>query len=135
MAKRRKKKNGEEEQGEVFYKAHPIAQPIGRLERREAGFSYAFEKLLWWTLGIVETVLLVRIVLAAFGADGGNMLTSFLYAISYPFVWFFFYLFNTLDRMSVTGPRFEIETLAAMAFYYVLVYVIVQLIVAFRGTE
>ncbi|RJO60090.1 hypothetical protein C4544_07040 [candidate division WS5 bacterium] len=135
MAKEKRKKKNGEEKGEVFYKAYPIAHPIGRVEPREKGASYMAESLLWWALGIVETVLLVRIVLAAFGADGGNMLTSFLYAISYPFVWFFFYLFNTLDRVNVTTPRFEIETLAAMAFYYVLVYVIVQLIIAFRGTE
>lgn len=131
----KKKKNSKKDKGEVFYKAHPIAQPVSQLEHRESIVSIVVERVLWWSLGIVEIILLTRMVFAAFGANGGNMITSFIYTISYPFVWFFFYLFNTLGRLEVVAPTFEIETLAAMAFYYIVVYIITQLIVGFRTTE
>lgn len=127
---RRKKRR---EKGEVFYRAHPMAQPVGRVQ--EYGISMTVERMLWWVLGIVEILLLTRILFAAFGANGGNIITSLVYAVSYPFVWFFFYLFNTLGRIEVSAPTFEIETLAAMAFYYIVVYIITQLIAGFRSNE
>ncbi|MEK7447612.1 MAG: hypothetical protein AAB632_02360 [Patescibacteria group bacterium] len=133
--KTKRKKNEGKKEGEVFYRAHPIAQPMGGVAHRESKMSITVERGLWRILGIVEAVLLLRIVVAVFGADGGNIITSFIYAVSYPFVWFFFYLFNTLGRVEVTAPTFEIETLAAMAFYYIVVYIITQLIVGFRETE
>lgn len=134
MGKETKKKKNQKE-GEVFYRAHPIAQPMGRVVHRESRASVTVERGLWKILGVVEAVLLVRIVVAAVGADGGNIITSFIYTVSYPFVWFFFYLFNTLGRIEVTSPTFEIEALAAMAFYYIVIYIITQLIVGFRDTE
>ena len=139
MEKEKKKKKNEKkkrESGEVFYRAHPVAQPISRVEHREAStVPYTAERIPWLALGIVEAILLFRMVLAVFGATGGNILTSFFYAVSYPFVWFFFYLFNTLDNIYVTNSRFELETVAAMAFYYIVVYIIAQLIIGFRSTE
>jgi hypothetical protein len=133
---KKKKNEKEEKDGEVFYKAHPIAHPLGRVEQREViAISYTAERMLWSVLAIVEIILLFRIVFAAFGATGGNIITSFFYTVSYPFVWFFFYLFNSLDSIYVTSSRFELETLAAMAFYCIVVYIIVQLIVGFRSTE
>lgn len=124
------------DKGDVFYKAHPIAQPIGRAERRrEFTLAEAVDINLWRILGVVEIILLFRIVLAAFGANGGNIITSFVYTVSYPFVWFFFYLFNTLGRIEVTAPTFELETLAAMAFYYIVIYIITELIKAFQSAE
>lgn len=137
MAKKTKnKKNSRKEEGEVFYKAHPIAQPMVMAGTREVSTtSMKVERFLWWGLGIVEAFLLVRIVLAALGATGGNIVTSAVYAVTYPFVWFFFYLFNTLDSITVTETTFEIETLAAMAFYYIVIYIVTQLIEGFRSAE
>ena len=131
----KKKEEDQKKEGEVFYKAHSIAQPAGRVARRETGVSVTVERVLWRILGIVEVILFLRIVFAAFGANGGNIITSFIYTVSYPFVWFFFYLFSTLGRIEITSPTFEIETLAAMAFYYIVIYIITQLIVGFRSTE
>lgn len=133
----KKKKNGsrEEKKGEVFYKAHPIAPPIGRVERREYTLAEAVNRNLWRILGLVEVILLFRMVFAAFGVNGGNIFTSFIYTVSYPFIWFFFYLFNALGRVEVTAPTFELETLATMAFYYIIIYIITELIRAFRAAE
>lgn len=131
----KEKKKGKKEEGETFYRAHPISVQPGVGYRETSIASLAVERVLWWALGSVEIILLFRMVFAAFGAVGGNMLTSFVYAISYPFVWPFFYLFNTLDRISVTSPTFELETLAAMAFYYIVIYIITELIKGFRSSE
>ncbi|MDO8507665.1 MAG: hypothetical protein Q7S53_03810 [bacterium] len=132
---KKKKKKEEEVDGDIFYRAHPIAQPIARVEHRESTLSLTVERVLWWVLGISEVILLFRMVFAAVGANGGNIITSFFYAVSYPLVWFFFYLFNTLGRIQVSSPTFEIETLAAMAFYYIVVYIVVELIKGFRSTD
>jgi len=133
MATRRKRRKKKEE-GEIFYRAHPIA-PAMPVARPTSRVSSSVELFLWRILGIVEIILLVRLVLAAFGADGGNLLTPVLYSISYPFVVFFFYLFNSLGSISVAAPRFELETLSAMAFYYVVIYIVTQLIGTLRTPE
>lgn len=132
---KKKKKKEEEVDGDIFYRAHPIAHPIARVEHRESTLSLTVERVLWWVLGISEIILLLRMVVAAFGANGGNIATSFIYTVSYPLVWFFFYLFNTLGRIQVSGATFEIETIAAMAFYYIVVYIVVELIKGFRSTD
>ncbi len=125
----------EKEKGETFYSAHPAAA-YPPVEYRAIGVrGLIAERILWRLLVLVELILLIRLILAGFGANGGNMLTSFLYAISYPFVVFFFYLFNTLDRINVAAPHFEIETLAAMSFYYIIVYIIAGIIRGFSGAE
>lgn len=132
----RARKKDKKKEGETFYKAHPIAQPMGMAGVREVSTtSMKVERVLWWGLGVLEAFLLLRIVFAAVGATGGNIITSLVYAVTYPFVWFFFYLFNTLDRITVTAPTFELETLAAMSFYYIVVYIITSLIEGFRSTE
>lgn len=127
----KRKRRQAEKKGETFYNAYPAAQTV----RQVNVTSYVFERLLWWALGIVEVILLIRIVMAAFGAVGGNIITAFFYAISYPFVILFFYLFNSMGEIIVTSPRFELETLAAMAFYYIVIYIITQLVGAFREGE
>lgn len=131
----KKQKKRAEKEGEVFYKAHPVAQPIGRVEYREHATSYTINRVLWRMLGVVEVILLARMIFAAFGADGGNIITATVYALSYPLVWFFFYLFNTLGRIEVTVPTFELETLAAMAFYYIVIYIITELISGLSSSE
>ena len=131
------KKKGDEK-GETFYRAHPISTTPTQIRFREYEYetervpaNIVAEGVLWWLLIVSEAILLVRLVFAAFGAIGGNFITSFIYTVSYPFVWFFFYLFNSLDRIRVTSPTFEIETLTAMLFYYIVVYIVVQLIQGF----
>lgn len=127
------------EEGEVFYKAHPISAThtqVGVSEYEETrAASVVAEGVLWWLLVIVDFFLLVRMVFAGFASDGGNIITSFVYTVTYPFVWFFFYLFNTLGQINVSNPTFELETLAAMLFYYIVVYIVVQLIQGFSGNE
>ncbi len=138
MAKRKrgvtKKQKKEALEGEIFYKAHPIAGSMTR-SREVSLVPLTIEKLLWWVLSLAEVILIIRLVLATFGAVGGSAFTAFLYAISYPFVWFFFYLFNSLGSINVVSPRFELETLAAMAFYYIIIYIITALISVFSGIE
>jgi|GEM_PF-1429767 len=137
MAKNKENMKGKrrKSEGEIFYKAHPIVVPMGETIYNTSGVGYVIERVLWWALGFVELILLARLILAGFGADGGNAITSFIYTVSYPFVVFFFYLYDTLGTITVTGPTFEIETLSAMAVYYIFIYVIIQLIETMRGRE
>ncbi len=130
-----RKDNSKENLGETFYRAHPAAmyQPVEYEAVSLRGLIV--EKVLWRMLAIVEVILVVRLILAGFGANGGNLLTSFLYTISYPFVIFFFYLFNTTDKINVTAPHFEIETLAAMSFCYLIIYIVAQIIRGFSLPE
>ena len=52
----KKKEEDQKKEGEVFYKAHSIAQPAGRVARRETGVSVTVERVLWRILGIVEVI-------------------------------------------------------------------------------
>ena len=130
-----RKNDGRRDLGETFYRAHPAAiyQPVEYEAVSLRGV--ATERILWWMLTVVEAMLVIRLILAGVGANGGNLLTSFLYMISYPFVVFFFYLFNTINQINVTSAHFEIETLAAMSFYYIIIYIIAQIVRGFSGVS
>lgn len=123
------------DEGEVFYRSHPIAEPFGqRVPVVATGLGFLLERIVWWIAGIIEIILFLRIVQAVLGVEGGNFFTSFIYGVSRPLVAPFFTLFDNLGQLSINNARFEYETLAAMVVYYIVAYIVVQLIRIFRTT-
>lgn len=76
-------------------------------------------QIIWFIVGLVFAILLVRFVLALLGANLDNAFASFTYAITEPFVAPFRGLLQ-ISEFQAGVSRFEIETLLA-AFIYLLI--------------
>lgn len=77
-------------------------------------------RVVWFIAGTLLTLLALRFLFALLGANPGNWLASFVYAVTYPFVMPFFTLFNYNFTAGVS--RFESYTLIAMLFYTLLAW-------------
>ena len=86
---------------------------------------YYSTQIIWYLLGILQVVLAFRFVLKLTGANPEAGFTSFVYAVSQPFVAPFSAVFST---STVEGSVFEWTTLLAMFVYSLIAAGIVQLI-------
>jgi hypothetical protein len=84
-----------------------------------------FFRIMWFALGVLETLLGLRFVLALLGANPLNGFASMIYGITGPFVLPFRTLFPT---PAAAGSVFELYTLIAMAVYFLLWWAIVRFI-------
>lgn len=91
------------------------------------------ERIIYYIMGLISTVLAIRFVLSLLGANTANSFANFIYSVSYPLVAPFFGLFGYKVQYGVA--RFEIETLVAIAVYAAVGYGIVQLIRIIRKTD
>lgn len=91
------------------------AQPVVRQNRRLSKAA----QIIWFIVGVIVAILLVRVVLALLGANLDNQFAGFVYAISEPFVAPFRGLLQ-VGQFQAGVSRFEIETLVA-ALVYVLI--------------
>jgi hypothetical protein len=87
---------------------------------------YRATQVVWYLFNILEVLLAFRFVLKLLGANAAAGFTSFIYAITYPFVAPFLSVFR---QTSVAGATFEWTTLLAMLVYWLLAWAIVRLIV------
>lgn len=76
-------------------------------------------QIVWFLVGIVVTILLIRFALALLGANLENQFASFVYSLSDPFVAPFRGLLQ-IGEFQAGVSRFEIETLLS-AFIYLLI--------------
>ncbi len=76
-------------------------------------------RIVWFLVGIVVALLLLRFILALLGANLENAFASFIYALSEPFVFGFRGLLQ-VGQFQAGVSRLELETLIA-ALVYVLV--------------
>jgi len=90
------------------------------------GGTSTAERVIYYIMGVLLTLLAFRFILSLLGANRGNGFADFIYSVSYPFVLPFFGLFGYQVERGVA--RFEIETLVAMLVYAVVAYGIVKLI-------
>ena len=74
--------------------------------------GYKVKDFVYLIAGIIELLLLIRIILTLLGANRGNAFASFIYSVTYPIVSPFFGLFNNTFTYGVS--RLEVETLVAM---------------------
>jgi hypothetical protein len=84
-------------------------------------------RIVYFLLGIIETILALRVLLTLLGADPANAFASFIYQVSRPLAQPFFTLFghNVVDSEL---PRIEAGTLAAMVVYALTAAAIVGLV-------
>lgn len=101
----------------------------------ESGTTTALKatQVVYYILGVLEGVLLIRFAFQLFAANSANGFVSFIYSLSAPFVAPFQGIFSTPTE---SGAVFESATLLAMVVYALLAYVIARLfVVATEGTE
>ena len=85
---------------------------------------YRGTQIVWYILGVVETLLFIRFILKLFGANTTAGFTKFIYGVTYAFAEPFLSVFG---RTQVEGSIFEWSTLLAMMVYWVLAIGIIRL--------
>lgn len=85
---------------------------------------YRGTQIVWYILGIIETLLLFRFVLKLLAANPFAGFTKFIYGITYVFAEPFLSVFK---RTQVEGSIFEWSTLLAMLVYWVIAIGIIRL--------
>lgn len=85
---------------------------------------YKGTQIVWYILGILETLLIFRFVLKLLAANPSAGFSSFIYAISYPFATPFL---NVFRATRVDGNIFEWTTILAMFVYWLVAWGIVKL--------
>jgi hypothetical protein len=84
-----------------------------------------FFRIMWFALGVLETLLGLRFVLALLGANPNNGFASLIYGITGPFVLPFRTLFPT---PAADGSVFELYTIIAMIVFFLLWWAIVRFV-------
>ncbi len=73
-------------------------------------------RIVWFLVGVVVALLLLRFILALLGANLENAFASFIYALSEPFVYGFRGLLQ-VGQFQAGVSRLELETLIAALVY------------------
>jgi uncharacterized protein YggT (Ycf19 family) len=90
--------------------------------------SFIFLKiyqLLWFALGLLESLLVLRMVLKFINANPASGFVSFIYRLTDPFALPFSGIVGTTNFQN---SPIEWSTLIAMVVYYVVAYVIIKLL-------
>ncbi len=85
---------------------------------------YRGTQVVWYFLGIVETLLAFRFVLKLLGANPSAGFSNFIYTVTYLFAAPFL---NVFSKSQVAGSVLEWTTLLAMLVYWVLALGIIKL--------
>jgi uncharacterized protein YggT (Ycf19 family) len=91
-------------------------------------------QIIYFVLGMVEVLLVLRFVLRIINADNTAGFASFIYNFSSPFVAPFNGIFNN-DQVFNRAGVVELSTLVAMVIYAVLAYGMVKLLYILFGPE
>lgn len=85
-----------------------------------------FEDIIWFIVGIIAVIIIVRFVLLLFGARTGVPFVDFWYGLSAPLIAPFAGMFGNIDTYNVyTGMRVELESPVALIIYSLLGYLVV----------
>jgi len=101
-----------------------MAQVIRRASGAGYGgdFSIRAQRIVYAIISVISGLLLIRLLLALFGANANNDFARFVYAITAPFVAPFVGLFSINAQLGVA--RFEVETLVALVVVVLIGWVI-----------
>lgn len=93
---------------------------------------YRGTQIVWYILGTVEVILLLRFFLKLFEANPSAGFSSLIYTVSYWFTSPFTAVFKTAN---VSGSLFEWTTLLAMFVYWLVAYAIINLFMMSRSVS
>lgn len=83
-------------------------------------------QIVWYILGFIEAILIIRFFLKLLGANPEAGFTNFMYILTWPFAQPFLYVINVTE---IEGRVFEWTTLIAMMIYALVAWGIVKLLV------
>ena len=95
-------------------------------ESRDAGVAKTGQ-IVWFIVGVLVSLLLLRMVLALLGANPANAFADLIYTLSNPFVAPFRGLLQ-VSSVNLGVSRFETETLVAVIVYTLIGWGIVKMI-------
>lgn len=90
-------------------------------------------QIIWYILGVIESLLAFRIVFKALGANPTRGFTSFIYSLSDPFALPFSGIFGVAASRS--GNIIEWSTFVAIAVYAVIAFGLIKLIQLVKPTN
>lgn len=88
-------------------------------------------QVIWYIVGVVEVLLVFRVVLKLLGANTYSGFTNFIYAVSEPFVLPFAGILGTSGS---SGLQLEWSTFIAMAVYIIIAFGVVELLQLIKPT-
>lgn len=86
---------------------------------------YKGTQIIWYLLGLIETLLIFRFLFKLFAANPTAEFTYFIYQVTYPLVAPFLSVFSITQ---LQGNVFEWPTLLAMLVYWLVVIAIIELL-------
>ena len=93
---------------------------------------YRGTQIVWYILGAVEVILLLRFFLKLFEANPSAGFSSFIYNVS---TWLTIPFTSVFSNANVLGSQFEWTTLLAMFVYWLLAYAIINLFIMSRSVS
>jgi hypothetical protein len=107
----------------------PEYEPYQEEQRAEQPGPSAIKisRVINYAFRILESLILIRVLLKALGGNPINGFVMFIYTITEPFVMPFLTVFN-VPNISTSIGVLELGSLIAIAFYILLNYAIVKLI-------
>jgi uncharacterized protein YggT (Ycf19 family) len=92
---------------------------------RSGGYNDRTVQIVWWVVGLIDTLIAIRFLLKMFGANTTSAFVSFMYALTDPMVAPFHGIFNTA---AAGRSVFEPESIVAIIIYTLIGWGIVSLI-------
>ena len=94
-------------------------------DREQRLFSFKTTQLIWLAFGLVEALIVIRIMLKLIGANSANLFAAFIYDVSYIFL----FPFEGLVGTPTTGSAvLELSSIIAMFVYFLLAWVIERIV-------
>ena len=94
-------------------------------EREQRIFTFKATQLVWLVFGILEVLILLRIMLKALGANAASPIATFIYGFTDLFLW----PFQGLTGTPATGGMvLEISSLIAVVVYALIAYALAKII-------
>ncbi len=94
-------------------------------EREQRIFTFKATQLVWLVFGILEVLILLRIMLKALGANAASPIATFIYGFTDLFLWPFQGLTGT---PTAGGMVLEISSLIAVVVYALIAYALAKII-------
>ncbi len=114
----------------VSEEATIVSDTPGEFRKKET--LYRTYQLLWYVLGVIETIMFLRFLFKVLGANTFTPFVRMLYGVSGVFVGPFL---GTFPIAMVDRYAFEWATIVAMIMYALIAYGIVHLIQFFKPTS